>query len=663
MPSLKWNDRESPFWNSNLMSHKHPKLAPSVIFSLVIGLMGCGSLKAQSPMKADLPLPDGRLVANFTFAGVPGGIPDAPVVVRLADFGGVPGTDVSEALENATAAAAAQGGGAVLIDPGEFFIDRPVHISHSHVVLRGSGMEATTLTFRWEPKRDSVDFIGTRDGDVIPPLRTLIVAAWNDSRDNNRVRCIKRLRLEINGKVVDERVDSESNEGPWFTLTPDNRQTAKVLKEGSNVLRASVEYVDGRKAEKSITVTVREGSGSDYSARDAAIFFSPAKYQQTFYELVTKVVKRGDLRIELKSAGDLKAGDALMLKGINPETDYMVWPWHMVAAVEGNTVLLASPIRLEIDLESVRRMPTINRSGVEDLTIRQTSGHWTSLLHFSGDTACWAKGVRLLDAGRFPLTGLQKNFEMRDCIVDGAKFHFGIGGGTAYVGFGGSFDGLITNTKTRRLRHAPSIQQGSMGCVIRACEFQDSDAHFHSTPLWDNLIENNTIHSVGSNKSYGSYGGGFYVCARPRSSPGGSGNVFYRNQVTLSNQKWNAPALLWEGGNGKDILIAGNRFERLMGDGALIQFGEVPTVATITHNIFINRGPTAPLVSGNAAGAAILDNTFSPSDGQNPFTAGTIPGKWAGNQFLTDPEEAPAGVPDIFPPSIFEYQRGLTNSP
>lgn len=610
------------------------------------------------PMAVDLPLPDGRLVPNFLFAGVPGGIPDVPVTVRLADFGGAPGADVSAALESAAAAAAAQGGGAVLIGPGEFFLDRPVHISHSRVVLRGSGMNATTLTFRWEPARDSVDFIGTRDGDTIPSLRTLIVAAWNDSRDNNRVRCIKRLSLEINGQVAAESVDSESNEGPWFALAPDNRNTAKLIKEGSNTLRAAVEYLDGRKAEKVVTVTVHEGSASEHCARDAAIFFAPATSQGTFFDHVTKEVKRGDLRVELKSVGDLKPGDAIMLKGKNVEADTTVWPWHLVAAVEGNTVVLASPVRLDIQLENVRRMPTITGSGVEDLTLRQTSGHWTSLLYFNNDVACWVQRVRLLDAGRFPFTGGRKNFEMRDCEVDGAQFHFGIGGGTGYIGFGGCFDGLITHTKTRRLRHAPSLQEGSMGCVIRACEFQDSDAHFHSTPVWDNLIENNIINSIGGDKSYGSYGGGFIVCARPRTSYGGSGNIFYRNHLTVNNLRWNAPILMWEGGKGKDILIAGNRFERLSGDGALIQFGEVPTGATITDNVFINRGTPGPLVSGDASGAKMSDNTFAPSDGQSPFAAGTAPTKWSGNRFLASPEEVPTDVPAISPASIFEYQHG-----
>ncbi len=133
--------------------------------------------------------------------------------------------------------------------------------------------------------------------------------------------------------------------------------------------------------------------------------------------------------------------------------------------------------------------------------------------------------------------------------------------------------------------------------------------------------------------------------------------------MTVWNNRWNAPALLWEGGNGRDILIAGNRFERLSGDGALIQFGEVPTGATIAHNLFLNRGTPASLVSGNAAGAMIVDNTFAPSDGTAPFAAGTTPEQWSGNHFLSDPSQISADVPDISPASIFEYQRGQTKSP
>ncbi len=617
------------------------------------------------PISADLPMPDGRLVPNFTFAGVPGGIPAYPQVVRLIDFGARPGSCVAEALEAASAAAEARGGGAILIAPGEYFLDRPVHLTQSGIVIRGSGMDATTLTFRWEPPRNRVVFLGTREGETIPPLRTLIIAAWNDSRDNHMVRCIKRLALEINGEVVAEQRATQSNEGPWFMLSPDNRQTAKLLRPGPNTLRASVDYFDGRKDEKKIEVIVREGAAREFTARDAAIHFSPPNSAQTFYEPMVAEIRRGDLRIKVRDVGDLRAGQPVMLKGSGGA--WTAWPWHLVAAVEGDTVVLASPVRLDMVLENMRRMPAIMGSGLEDLTLRQTSVHWTSLLAFENDVTCFARRVRLAGAGRFPFTGGRKHFEMRDCVVDGAQFHFGIGGGTAYLGFSGCFDGLITGTRARNLRHAPNIQRGSMGCVIRDSVFEGSDAQYHSSPNWENLIENNTICSVGGSSSFGSYGSGLYICARPETSFGGSGNIFYRNDVTSRNAfdpRWPAAAIKWEGGSGENQWIVGNRFNRIEGAGPLIAFSAFATRVRIEENVFVDGSQGQALVDGNSAEAEFVGNKFVvPPDHSSVRPRSFERGER--NLFLEKkPENAGASA---FPPSLFTYQKslidGLTPSP
>jgi hypothetical protein len=74
-----------------------------------------------------------------------------------------------------------------------------------------------------------------------------------------------------------------------------------------------------------------------------------------------------------------------------------------VAAIEGNRVLLVEPIRIDMpSVSNVRRLSMIRHSGVEDLTLEQTSKHWTNLLGFSGDYACWVRGVKLVNAGVFP---------------------------------------------------------------------------------------------------------------------------------------------------------------------------------------------------------------------------------------------------------------------
>lgn len=492
-------------------------------------------LLAVSPVLADTPSvefdgPYGWKVPNVTFAGVPGGIPDVPVAAKLEDFGGKPDGDIADALEEAATAAA--GKGAVLIGEGTFYLDRPVLIAFSGVVLRGAGRDKTKLVFRWEPARDSVDFIGTKDGDTIPPHKTIYAAAWNDSRDNNVVGCLKRIAIEINGQRSAEQAGGE---GPWFCITPDNRKSAPMLKPGENTLRATAEYADGRAAVKEIKVTVSEDPGLlGASPRDAAIHFAePSGLTQQDWADVEAgaAIERGSNVIMLKKPVDWKPGDIVM---VGYEEGW-AYPVMTVAENAGDALFFREPFRFGFTLKNVRRLAVLRGCGVEDLTLEQTSGHWTHLLVFTRDAGCWARRVRLVNAGRFPVSGMMKNFEMRDCEISGAQFHFGVGGGTGYLAFSGSFDGLIENVRTEKLRHAPTFQHGAQGCVIRASHFEDSDAQFHRGQTWDNLLENCTVNSIGSNKSYGSYGPALTVTTDPESADVGAGNVIYNNTFTSRN--------------------------------------------------------------------------------------------------------------------------------
>lgn len=92
-------------------------------------------------------------IANYSFAGYRRGevpVPDLPVVATLTDFGGVGDGvfDNTEAFRAAIEAAHLQGGGAVLVPPGNWFVHRLIILPYSGVVLRGSGVDETRITFR-----------------------------------------------------------------------------------------------------------------------------------------------------------------------------------------------------------------------------------------------------------------------------------------------------------------------------------------------------------------------------------------------------------------------------------------------------------------------------------------------------------------------------------
>ncbi len=92
--------------------------------------------------------PDGITYPNFKWAGVPGGIPDVPVVLKGEDAGLVPDTedDSAPALQEALNQVS---NGALLLPPGKFYLDSPVAIKENNVVLRGSGKGQTILVPRY----------------------------------------------------------------------------------------------------------------------------------------------------------------------------------------------------------------------------------------------------------------------------------------------------------------------------------------------------------------------------------------------------------------------------------------------------------------------------------------------------------------------------------
>lgn len=116
-------------------------------------LLALGLSAAETPTvtAADRLGPDGIVYADFSHAGRPGGIPAVPVVVQASDFGAVPDDDQDDAagIQAAIDAAVKKGGGAVLLAPGDYVIDRTLLIAHDGIVLRGADRQRTRLVPRF----------------------------------------------------------------------------------------------------------------------------------------------------------------------------------------------------------------------------------------------------------------------------------------------------------------------------------------------------------------------------------------------------------------------------------------------------------------------------------------------------------------------------------
>jgi len=594
--------------------------------------------------------PDGIEYPNFTYAGVPGGIPNVPVVAMLTDFGGRPGTDISDALEQGARFVGAKGGGALVIPEGIYYLDRPVLVASSGVVIRGAGRAKTTLVFRWEPARQSVDFIGLKNGDTIVAERALTVAAWNESRDNQVTDSIERLALEINGRLIAESKKSRSNEGPWFALSPDHRRTAELLVPGKNELRATVVYTDGKKAEKRITVMVSADPNLLGAApRDAAITFAEptGRNESGWGEVSQTTMARGDTTLRVGHRG-WSPGDVIQIADGTGER-WFGHPLLVIASVDGDELTFTQPVRRDIEIVNVRRRPVLRGAGLEDLTLGQTSKHWTNLVNFERDYGCWIRGVRLVNAGRNPVAGMMKNFELRDTIVEGVQYHFGVGGGTGYLGFSNSQDCLMEDVQASRLRHAPNFQYGSMGCVIRNSRFEDSDAQLHASPNWENLLEGCVVNSRGTNQSYGSYGACLVLVARPDTMPLGAGIVFYGNDFSGYHGYPDGKAIGWEGGGGTGWIFAYNRF--IQDTGAALAFSKYPTGVKLLGNQFIVMSPGPEAIKGDVSQLVLSGNRFAPWTAENLFESGAVP---QGNR-----ETTMGGAGEL----VFPTAGGVASSP
>ncbi|MBC8040367.1 MAG: right-handed parallel beta-helix repeat-containing protein [Opitutaceae bacterium] len=625
---------------------------------------------------ADVVGPDGRVYPDWTWAGVPGGIPTLPVAVNLADAGARPGQDVSTRIEQAAATLSAAGGGAIVLGQGTYYLDQPVMIYGSNVVIRGAGQNKTRLLFRYHIPFGELRFFRVKPGDTLGQNAGIEFHANPKNLIGLELRC---------GDKTIERRTRQDHWGDTFSLRVGVKQALDLLGEGPHVFTAIAEYDGGKRVTRDIGLHLSRDLTGELAPQQLGAINFIGRGAVSDKRLLAESGARGSRRLKFAKSHGFAVGEKITL--VAPVTEH--WKkqvghnshWHIqaqnmfeITAVEDDTVTLRQPLRVEFPVEDgsyAQKIEVISRSGVEDLTleqqvvpnqgprgpiISQTIWHaiedlWTSGVIYNQAWGCWMKNVTVRNTGRnsvyFPLS---KHIEVRDCLLDDAIFKGG--GGTGYVGFDRSFDCLMDNIEVKGMRHAPNSQWNSAGNVVRNSRFDGSDGQWHAGWTLENLYENNFIDARGKG---GSYGHGLYASG-PSSGihgPQGPRNVAYNNDIVARKD-----CLHMLGGN-EAWMILHNRF--VTDNGRAIFAKEKSFDHVIDGNVFVLRKPVSqPVLLGlDSVGVELTNNTFY---GVNPplvsFTGErTTLLRDEGNILHADVPETMPDRPRPAVASLFQWQR------
>ena len=608
---------------------------------------------------ADVVGPDGIVYPDWRYAGVPGGIPSVPEKARIEQFGGKAddGRDDSRALAAGARAVAERGGGALVLGRGMYHLDLPVTITDDRVVIRGKGAEATKIVFRYGSPEGGVGFLMPRAGDVVGPDTYIEVHA--------RPEGLKRIAVEADGKVLSQK-SRGAHWGGTYSLGLAGDRVVRNLGAGPCKLTAVAEWDGGRRGEAVIEVRVDpqhrlpSGRRQVFAGTRAAIMFLGDSGGGGTWKLA-RDGKRGEKHLLLQTEPELKPGDALEVTApATPRWNRLVqnacqWgsyrSYHFrVEGVDGRRVELNQPLRYEfpvVDGSYARRILPVRRCGVEDLCLQQTQRLWTTGVFFNCAWECWARGVKVVKAGRHAVyAGRAKWCEIRDCVMDDAWYHGG--GGTAYVGWERSYDCLMEDVTTYRMRHAPCVQWSSSGNVIRRSTFHGSDAQWHAGWTNENLFEQCVVDAGGK---HGSYGHGAWASPPEDKAHGPEGprNVVYNCDIR------SAKTGLWMGGMNENWLILYNRF--LVGSGPGIYARTFSFDHVIRGNVIALAQATQPavrLATADCTGIELIGNRIYGGNGQLSGGAGR-PLVAEGNTLGDLADDPPRPVPEV--PSIFEWQR------
>lgn len=486
---------------------------------------------------------------------------------------------------------------------------------------------------------------------------------------------LQRIALEVDGKLVSERKRS-AHWGGTYLLRATGSTVLRAARSGRHKLTGIAEWQDGRRREMTINVNVdpkhRLADGRQRYPNEpkgnAAILFAGDQRSGKSWRLAEDG-RRGDQQIVLQQAAALQAGAAIVLEAPATERwnrlvrNACQWGSYrryefLVEKVDGRIIHLNQPLRIDlpvVDGSFAKQVFPIRRCGVEDLCLEQTQKLWTTGVLFANAWECWARGVKVIKAGRHPVYSRSAKWcEIRDCQFDGA-WYVG-GGGSAYVGWERSYDCLMDNVTTWRMRHAPCVQWSSSGNVIRNSTFHGSDAQWHAGWTNENLYENCTVYAAGSHGTY-SHGGWASPPEDKAHGPEGPRNVIY-------NCDFRAPKSgLWMGGMNENWLILHNRFIVDKGPGIYARTCSFDHI--IRGNVFVlhrTGQPAVMLATDDCSGVELTENRVF-GEGATLLAGKAKPLVESDNNVVSDnggvPSESESPRPKPKTPSIFLWQREL----
>ncbi len=602
---------------------------------------------------ADVVGPDGLVYPDWTRVGVQGGIPEVPVAVQLAERGAKPGDEISGLLSDVCEEVGTAGGGAILLEKGIFFLDHPVHICQSGVVIRGAGRDDTRLVFRYAVGMPGIDaaIYWPGEGGAVGPDTRVELHFYHMG--------VKNKKILLDGEELEG-----ASQGYYNRLTlPGAKLLEKKGKPGPALLRFEVEYEDGHRAvdERRIVLTPEAQPLKSGVPMIAAIFFEGRGLEETEYRLAVDG-KRGDTTLVFENASDLAVGERIELHApgtrrfqeqiqhLQGGDDWKRVGFYEIMARAGNRLTINQPLRIDfpvVDGSNARRVRPIENCGVEHLGIEHTSRISVHSVMFDWGWNSWIRDIRVVQSGSCgAYAERSKWIEIRKCELDGA---WNFDGGQAYAGFTSSADCLFDDNVVLRYRHGPCVQYGAMGNVFRNSLFEGSDLQWHAGWSTENLFENCVVHS---HYGGGSYGGAAYATGSddPGHGPNGPRNVVYN--CDLSGESRGGVIL---NGVNEAWMWLHNRIIQEAGAGFCLRCGSFDH--TIAHNVVVLEDGVSPLLrlkTPDCVGIDLVCNTLVGGNGQ--LVEGAAPlAHEADNRIL------PAGeVPDrptVTCPSIYAWQQ------
>ena len=604
---------------------------------------------------ADVVGPDGVVYPNWKQVGVQGGIPKVPVALKLADVDARPGTDISALLDKACKDLGAKKGGAILIDEGTFYLDTPVNIRQSGIVIRGSGRDKTKIIFR-----GGVGVAGTDVGFYWPPENGIVGPDTQVAVHAYHMK-LKRLTIYRDNK----KVKTQIGDGAWtYALGITGKELIDAGGAGAAVLKAEAEYDDGRKVmvERKVTLSTTPQEVKSGPSFKGALFFWGAGLEGEEY-LLAKDGKRGDTILTFKNIGDLKVGQKLDLHApmterfsniIKDRGDRGAWKrvgYYEIKTINGKRLTINQPLRIDfpvVDGSYARRLNPIEKCGVEDLTIEHINRLPIDSVTFNWGWNCWVRNVKVIKTGRNGAYAWHSKWiEIRNCELDRA---WNNDGGQAYAGFTRSADCLFVDCVVKKYRHGPVVQYGAMGCVFRNSTFDGSDLQWHAGWSTENLFENCIVRSYHGS---GSYGYGAYATGSDDlgHGPNGPRNVVYNCDLTSEKS-----GVMLNGVN-ENWLFLHNRFVVKKGAGFVATSGSFDHI--IRNNTFILRDGKSPMLQSrtpDCVGVDLVGNRLYGGNGKVYQGAPKLDRDEKNQSHPAAGDKLPPR-PKADPPSIYEWQK------